>query len=136
MAERVFPLMVVTPSRVVYEGNVRSLQSPGVEGDFEILIGHIPMLTALRTGIMTIRDASGQSRYAVSGGFVEVLRHQATVLAETIERVEDIDFNRAREAEARARQRLESEENIDIARAQASLARALNRIRAVELTTR
>ena len=136
MAERVFPLMVVTPSRVVYEGDVRSLQSPGVEGDFEILIGHIPMLTALRTGIMIIRDASGQNMYAVSGGFVEVLRHQATVLAETIERAEDIDFNRAREAEARARQRLESEEKIDIARAQASLARALNRIRAIELTTR
>ena len=136
MADRVFPLMVVTPSRVVYEGDVQSLQAPGVVGAFEILIGHIPMLTALRTGIMTIRDESGQNMYAVSGGFVEVLRHQVTVLAETVERAEDIDFNRAREAEARARQRLESKENIDIVRAQASLARALNRIRAAELTMR
>ena len=137
MSERIFPLEVVTPTHQIYEGGVRSLQAPGVDGDFEILIGHIPMITALKTGIMTIRDGSGRNMYAVSGGFVEVLRHQATVLAETIERVEDIDVDRARQAETRARERLGSgKTDVDINRAQSALNRALNRIKAVEVGAR
>jgi F-type H+-transporting ATPase subunit epsilon len=137
MSERIFPLEVVTPTQQVYEGGVRSLQAPGVDGDFEVLIGHIPMITALKTGVITIRDASGRNIYAVSGGFVEVLRHQATVLAEAVERVEDIDIDRARQAEIRARERLDSgKSDVDIIRAQSALGRALNRIKASGIAAR
>ena len=136
MGERVFSLVVVTPARQVFEGDVRSLRAPGTDGDFEVLIGHVPMLTSLRPGIITIRDGGGRSMYAVSGGFVEVMRHQATVLAESIERAEDIDLDRARQAEVRARERLESAgSSVDMVRAQSALARAQNRIRAAESTT-
>jgi F-type H+-transporting ATPase subunit epsilon len=128
-----FPLVVVTPTRLVFEGDARSFQVPGSEGYFQVLIGHIPMLASLTVGILTIQESGGERVYAMTGGFVEVLRQQATVLAETIERAEHIDVERARQAEARARARLASSDpDVDTARAQQALARALNRIRASE----
>ena len=68
---------------------------------------------------------------AISGGFVEVGREQAAVLAETAERIEEIDVERAEAARQRAEERLArvQEEGIDVARAQAALARAINRLR-------
>jgi F-type H+-transporting ATPase subunit epsilon len=119
---------------MAYEGAVRSFQAPGTDGEFEVLTGHVPMLTSLRPGILTIRDTESRHIYAVSGGFVEVLRHQATVLAEAVERADEIDLDRAQQAEARARQRLESGgQKLDIDRAKASLDRALNRIKVSHL---
>lgn len=126
-----FPLVIVTPSSVAYEGEARSVLAPGTDGYFEVLIGHVPLLTSLQPGILTIRNDGGRTRYTVSGGFVEVLRSQVTVLAETIEEVGAIDVERAQQAEERARRRLDSaEEGVDAERARASLDRALNRIKA------
>jgi len=126
-----FPLVIVTPSNMAFEGEARSVLAPGQDGYFEVLIGHVPMLTSLQPGILTIRNNEGRKQFTVSGGFVEVLRSQTTVLAETIEEVSAIDINRARQAEERARKRLDSAgEDIDVERAKASLSRALNRINA------
>ena len=126
-----FSLVIVTPSSMAFEGEVRNVLAPGTDGYFEVLIGHVPMLTSLRPGLLTIRSDDGRTQYTVSGGFVEVLRSQVTVLAETIEAVGAIDLDRARQAEERARRRLESaEEGVDVDRAKASLDRALNRIKA------
>ena len=126
-----FSLVIVTPSSMAFEGEARSVLAPGTDGYFEVLIGHVPMLTSLQPGVLTIRNDEGRTRYAVSGGFVEVLRSQVTILAETIEEVDAIDVERAQQAEERARRRLDSdEEGIDAERAKASLDRALNRIRA------
>ena len=126
-----YSLVIVTPSSMTFEGEARSVLAPGTDGYFEVLIGHVPMLTSLRPGILTIRNGDGRTQYTVSGGFVEVLRSQVTVLAETIEEVGAIDLDRARQAEERARGRLESaEEGVDVERAKASLDRALNRIKA------
>jgi len=137
MNGRNFSLAVVTPDRKVFEGDVHSLQAPGTDGDFEVLVGHVPMLTSLRPGILTVSAAGGRSSYSISGGFVEIMRRKASVLAESIERAEDIDLDRARQAETRAQQRLESEDsNVDAARAQAALDRAQNRIRTAQITTR
>ena len=138
MEDRVFSLVVVTPVPQVFEGQVRSLQAPGTDGDFEVLVGHIPMLTSLRPGVVTLRNTDGRSIYAISGGFVEVMRHEATVLAETIERVDSIDVERARDAEKRAQDRIESaaSTSVDMSRAQSALARAQNRLRASQLANK
>ena len=126
-----YPFVVVTPTSMVYEGPIHSFQAPGTDGEFQVLIGHAPMLTSLRPGILTIRDIKGRHIYSISGGFVEVLRHQATILAESVERADEIDLDRAQQAETRARQRLESvDQALDIERAEASLERARNRIKA------
>ena len=126
-----FPLVIVTPSDMAFEGEVRNVLAPGTDGYFEVLTGHVPMLTSLQPGLLTIRNDEGRTQYTVSGGFVEVLRSQVTVLAEAIEDVSAIDVERARQAEERARQRLNSdEEGVDVERAKAALNRALNRIQA------
>jgi len=118
---------------MAFEGEARSVLAPGTDGYFEVLIGHVPMLTSLRPGVLTIRNDEGRTQYTVSGGFVEVLRAQVTVLAETFEEVDAIDVDRAKQDEERARQRLGSgEEDADLGRARASLDRALNRIKATQ----
>ncbi len=127
-----FSLEVVTPERVAYSGQVASLQAPGSEGSFGVLAGHVPLLTSLQIGQLRFVEEDGNEvQMAISGGFVEVGREQVAVLAETAERVEEIDVERAESARQRAEERLAraQEEQIDVARAQAALARAINRIR-------
>ena len=127
-----FALEVVTPERVAYSGQVASLQAPGSEGSFGVLAGHIPLLTSLQIGrLRFVEEGGSEVQMAISGGFVEVGREQVAVLAETAERVEEIDVERAESARQRAEERLAraQEEQIDVARAQAALARAINRIR-------
>ena len=127
-----FSLEVVTPERVAYSGQVASLQAPGSEGSFGVLAGHIPLLTSLQIGRLRFVEEDGNEvQMAISGGFVEVGREQVAVLAETAERIEEIDVARAEAARQRAEERLAKArtEEIDVARAQAALARALNRLR-------
>ena len=127
-----FALEVVTPERVAYSGQVASLQAPGSEGSFGVLAGHVPLLTSLQIGgLRFVEEDGNEVQMAISGGFVEVGREQVAVLAETAERVEEIDVARAEAARQRAEERLArvQEERVDVARAQAALARAINRIR-------
>ena len=127
-----FALEVVTPERVAYSGQVASLQAPGSEGSFGVLAGHIPLLTSLQIGRLRFVEEGGtEVQMAISGGFVEVGREQVAVLAETAERVEEIDVARAEAARQRAEERLARarEERVDVARAEAALARAINRLR-------
>ncbi len=127
-----FALEVVTPERVAYSGQVISLQAPGSEGGFGVLAGHIPLLTGLQIGRLRFVEEDGNEvKMAISGGFVEVRREQVSVLAETAERIEEIDVERAEAARRRAEEELARarEERVDIARAQAALARAVNRLR-------
>jgi F-type H+-transporting ATPase subunit epsilon len=127
-----FKLSVVTPEKVVFEQDVRSIIAPGSEGYLGVLTDHAPLITALKAGELTVADSEGtRNEYAVSGGFLEVSGNVATVLADAIETPEEIDLERARQAEVRARERLarRSHPDIDEARAEAALARALNRQR-------
>ena len=127
-----FALEVVTPERVAYSGQVASLQAPGSEGSFGVLARHIPLLTSLQIGrLRFVEEGGNEVQMAISGGFVEVGREQVAVLAETAERVEEIDVARAEAARQRAEERLARarEERVDVARAEAALARAINRLR-------
>jgi F-type H+-transporting ATPase subunit epsilon len=83
--------------------------------------------------VMAPRDESGKDQYVfVSGGFAEALPDKVTVLAESAEKMEDIDPERAKEAMKRAEERLAADrakEKVDIARAKAALERAMIRIK-------
>ncbi len=69
---------------------------PGIVGEMGILPGHKAMVMGLGIGPMTLRGPSGEDRFALSGGFVEVLGDEIRVLSETCERACDIDVERAR----------------------------------------
>jgi F-type H+-transporting ATPase subunit epsilon len=128
MADPTFTLRLVTPQRLLFEGPVVSLQVPGSEGYMGILAHHAPLITALRPGKLDVRDPGGSVRsYAVSGGFLEVSDNRATVLADAVEPVGEIDRERAERALRRAEARLKESGPVDRARAQRALDRAKNR---------
>ena len=126
-------LEVVTPEKSVVSEEAQIVASPGKLGEFGVLSGHTPFLTALKTGIIRFTDTNGKEHYVfVSGGFAEALPDKVTVLAESAERRKDIDLERAKEAQARAEKRLAEDrarQDIDFARARAALERATVRIR-------
>lgn len=120
---------IVTPSGTQEEYDVRHIRLPGSEGEFGVLPGHIPFLTTLKIGPVYMDTAKERIVWAVSGGFVEVLGDAVMILAETAERADQIDRERAEAARQRASGRLrDSRTEIDVNRAQAALARAVNRL--------
>src|SRR5210317_253504 len=101
-------LEIVTPDKAVVDEEVKIIMAPGSLGEFGVLIGHTPFLTTLKTGIVRYTDAQGTERYVfVNGGFAEALPDKVTVLADSAERREDIDLDRAKAAQERAEKRLE-----------------------------
>jgi F-type H+-transporting ATPase subunit epsilon len=101
-------LRVVTPEGQAYQGEADAVVLPGTEGEFGVLPGHEPFLTALRIGPMTIRKPDGEEVHAVvSHGFAEVHDDELAVMVGTCEFAYDIDRSRAEIAAERAKQQLE-----------------------------
>jgi F-type H+-transporting ATPase subunit epsilon len=134
MADKAFKLEIVTPKKIVFSGDVISFSAPGVVGGFQVLKSHAPLLSNIAIGEVKLVDGSGQeSRYATSGGFVEVHENKVVMLAETAERSDEIDVARAEAARERARKRLaEKRADIDVDRARLALFRSLNRLKVAD----
>lgn len=76
-------LEIRTPDRSVYSGEVSLIQLPGIDGLFEILEHHAPLVAALKKGVIKIQDMSQQTQtFDINGGVVEVLQGKVLVLAE------------------------------------------------------
>jgi F-type H+-transporting ATPase subunit epsilon len=127
-------LEIITPQKVLYKGEVRSVTVPGTLGSFQILYDHAPLISTLEVGVIKIKNAENTTEYyATSGGTVEVLKNKILILADSLEFAEDIDIERAKGAMQRAKERLENKnEKVDVARAEAALARAVNRLQIAE----
>jgi F-type H+-transporting ATPase subunit epsilon len=91
MADR-FRFELVTPERMALSEDVAQVVVPGVEGEFTVLPGHAPVISALRPGVIEVAlpDAS-KTRIFVKGGFAEVDAGHLTVLAERALAVEEMD---------------------------------------------
>jgi F-type H+-transporting ATPase subunit epsilon len=132
MAGNSIQLVVVTPVNQLLSEAVTEVQLPGADGYLGVLPGHAPLITELGIGELTYKAANGQSGLlAIIRGFAEVLPERLSVLAETAERPEDIDLNRAKEALTRAQERIAAGGDIDWDRASAALQRALVRLQVV-----
>ena len=122
-------LELVTPDRAVVRESVDEIQIPGSEGYLGVLPGHTPLLTSLQVGELWFRQGSEKSYAAVAFGFAEILPDRVTILAQIAEHAEDIDVDRAQEAERRARERLtKSVAEVDFERARISLMKSLIRL--------
>jgi F-type H+-transporting ATPase subunit epsilon len=107
MADKTFHLEIVTPKRIVFKGEATSFSAPGVNGGFQVLHSHAPLLASVKIGKVKIIETSGtESHYAISGGFVEVRENNVILLAETAERTDEIDVERVKAARDRAVKRL------------------------------
>jgi len=81
-----FKLSILTPERTVFEGDVQYVEAPGTEGYFGVLANHAALVTALALGTLTVREANGaEARWQVAGGFFEVSKNVATVLADEVD---------------------------------------------------
>jgi F-type H+-transporting ATPase subunit epsilon len=136
MADR-FELEVVTPQRLVLRESVDEVVIPGLGGELGILPDHTPLISQLQSGVLTYRKGSEKKSIHVSGGFVEILPERVAVLAEVAETPEEIDYQRAQEAKARAEKQLASggaaslqghEAEHDLEQIKEKLQRAINRI--------
>lgn len=130
MADNGFRLTVLTEEKAVIDETIRSLIAPGTEGYLGVWRNHAPLVTGLMPGRLTVIREDTPQDYAVAGGFLEIRANVATVLADALEPVGDIDVSRAEAAAERARERLAGRgSDIDVERAEAALKRALNRLR-------
>lgn len=76
-------LEILTPERRLYSGEVYGIQLPGIDGKFEVLDRHAPIVSALGKGnLKVIKDKNTTTNFSIESGFVEVLNNKATVLAE------------------------------------------------------
>jgi len=131
-------LDVVTAGRMVYSDSVDVVVAPGFEGQLGILPHHTPLMTALLPGELRIKKGGEEVSLVISGGFLEVRPDKVVVLADTAERADEIDVERAEAARKRAQERLsqQRELGIDGTRAEASLRRSLARLRVAETARR
>ena len=131
MAEEdsLFEVKIITPDRNFYEGKASMIEFTTTEGDIGVYKHHIPLTTVLSPGIVTITEAEEKKRAAVHSGFAEILGDRVTLLAEIAEWPDEIDEERARAAEERAKERLSHKiEDVDVVRAEMSLRKALVRL--------
>jgi F-type H+-transporting ATPase subunit epsilon len=94
MAEK-FKVELVTPKGRVLDKEVEEVIAPGIMGEFGVLIGHTPMLTFIKPGILSYLENDTFTRFAVGPGFCEVLKDSMTVLVEEAHSVNEIDESEA-----------------------------------------
>lgn len=125
-------LEIVTPYGLIFSGDVDEITATGSEGEFGVLPGHASFITTLKTGMLTCRQDSGALYFFASGGYAEIEPDKVTILADSAEKSEDINIERACAAMKRAEDRLKQAEKYDFARATASLERATIRVQVAE----
>ena len=124
-------LDIVTPDRRVVVGDTTDVVIPGVEGEFEVLPGHAPLLTCLGTGILSFKQQGKETRLVVSGGFVEISGDNIVLMAESASLVGEIVRKEANDQLEGAAQKLRElgavsveDENFQMLRAEVDRAAA------------
>ena len=121
---------IVAPDKHVFSSEATRFAAPGVNGSFEVLYNHAPLMAATDIGPVVVTTASGERvTFASSGGFVQVLGNRVIMLSETAEPSSEIDVERARKAEERAIANLATTSGEDRKDAEDALERARNRLR-------
>ena len=131
-----FHLQIVTPDRMVYDGEAQKIILRTVNGDVCILPHHIDFAIPLQIGQASVTGAEGNTRQAAcNGGMLSVNNNEVRVVAVTFEWADEIDLERAKRAEAEAEERLQAlnRADRDFILAEARLKRAITRIHAKEM---
>lgn len=130
---------VITPTREIFNGAVTAVNAIGKVGELQIMPLHEPLLTPLRVSLMSLELPEGAEdiTLAVHGGFLDMNGQEVSIYADSAEKGDEVDLERAHEAEKRARERLAAVTShggvggamdIDMDRAQLALMRAINRM--------
>ena len=129
--DKLLNIEIVSPEKNVFHGTAKVLTVSGVEGLFQVLNMHAPMISMFETGIITVEDEKGEKiNFSTRGGVLEVKDNKVVVLADTAEAKDSIDVERAEKAMKRADDRLkEGGKGLDRDRAKFALIRAKIRLK-------
>ncbi len=126
-----FQLRVVTPDRTVADRKVAGVSFRGIDGGYGILPGHAPLMTAIaQAGTVEITETDGKkTAMFASDGFAQMQNNVLTLVCEAGEMAEEIDLERVKAAEAKAREKLAHLDRLseEFLKAEASLRKALAR---------
>jgi F-type H+-transporting ATPase subunit epsilon len=86
-----FHFDLVSPEKLAFSGEVDQVDVPGLEGDFGVLAGHAPVVSAVRPGILTITAGGARQKIIVLGGLAEVSEKGLTLLADVATSIEELD---------------------------------------------
>jgi F-type H+-transporting ATPase subunit epsilon len=103
-----FQLEIVTPEKLVVKDSAEEVQIPGRNGYLGVLPGHAPLITELGAGEISYRAGGQLHRFSLAWGFAEVLPDRVTILAETVERADEIDVPRAQQSLKKAEESFNS----------------------------
>lgn len=132
LMENKLTLEIVTPHGHVLSEDVDEITATGSEGEFGVLPGHVPFITTLKIGMVVYKKGSETGYVFINSGYAEVSPDKVIVLADSAEKSEEIDVERAKAAMKRAEERLKKAEEIDFMRATTALERATIRIQIAE----
>jgi F-type H+-transporting ATPase subunit epsilon len=131
-ATDLIPFKIVSPQGIVYESEIDKVTIPTQAGQITVLPRHAPLVSVLRPGELIVHKEGTIYGLAVSGGILEIRpTGEMIILADTAERAEDIDVERAESARKRAEELLKQQENVadvDFARLQAAIEKELARV--------
>ncbi len=127
-------LEIVTPEKLAFSDVVEEVTLPGSEGEFGVLIGHVPFLSSIKVGELNYTKDNKKAYYFVGEGYAEVTGLKATVLVETIEEAGSIIVEEARKAKEAAETRLAGmgKDDPDFEKVKKSLDRAEARLKIAE----
>lgn len=128
-------LEIVTPYGLIISEEVDEVVCAGSEGEFGVLPGHVPFFTTLKIGMLSYRKGTATKYFFVNWGYAEVGPDKVLVLADSAEKSEEIDVERAKTAMKRAEERLKKAEEVDFTRATAALERSTIRVQVAEKKT-
>lgn len=119
-------LQVVTPTRTVVDSEADEVNLPGELGYLGILPGHTPLITVLKTGVVSYRNGGDERALAVSAGFAEIANDVVTVLADSAEAPAEVDAAAAERERAQAEEEMKAadRESLDAVRSRLELAQA------------
>ena len=124
-------LKIITQERVVFDEEVDAVYSKGIDGEFGLLKGHIPLMTALDIGVTRAIVGDQTKSFTTMGGILQFKDDECLILTTLAESGEEIDEARARDALERAKRRLRNAEaRMEAKRAEAAIARAEARLKA------
>ncbi len=123
-------LKIITHDKIVFDEDVDEIYTRGVDGEFGILKGHVPVMSALDIGVTKAIQNNKAKMFTTMGGIFQFKDDNALILTDIAETGDDIDVTRARSAKERAEARLaDKQAEIDEKRAESALARAKARLK-------
>jgi len=136
MSENLIRFEITTPERVVLKEEVAQITVPTRNGEITILPNHIPLVSVLEPGVIEVIKSNGEREVmSVSGGFIEVLKDKVVILADSAERAEEIDIDRAETARQKAedtKKNAEKMDHVEFANLSAVIAKEMARTRAAQ----